>query len=156
MKEIEDKLEELHRCYVQQRQAYSSVLETASEEKTCIERRDMTRLLPILERKQQAITEAGRNEERIEALQEQLAAVFRLNGFSLKELRNASSPRYHGKIDQIQEEVGALLKDLEKLEVQERLFENELRKISETGKGPSAPTQKVLQRQAQRAYEKEK
>lgn len=152
MREIRDKLFELTNFYQEQLSLYGQIQEVGSEEQELIRAGQLDRLLAILKDKEGLLTKAGEYEQRIKGVQDQLAAHFDLETFSLPQLKLVAPEYYQKELQELEAAVSELLPVLESLEEQERSNEEALSKYLEAVQGPKTKTAQI--RRAGRAYGK--
>ena len=152
MKEIREKLRELASAYEEQLQLYKQIGEVGSGEQELIRVNHLDRLLQVLKEKENLLKQAGEFEQRIKAIQEQLADHFELSAFSLPQLMLVAPAYYQEELKTLEAMVVKLLPVLENLEEQERSNEASLNQYLEASQGPK--TKKAQTRLAGRAYGK--
>ncbi len=152
MKEIQERLDALLAAYKHQHDTYRSILASAPMERQYIERGDMTRLLPLLQSKQEQMETASQDDHVIQEIQKELASVFQLEEFSLSKIRDAAPQWYEQRLDTLVQEISGIVECLEALEQQEREFEGRLKVLTDAKREQGRDSDSVSKMRASRAY----
>lgn len=152
MREIRDKIRQLSDLYGKQSKLYKQIREVGSGERKLIEQGSLDQLLRVLQEKEGLLKQAGEHEEIIRELQKLLARHFRLDTFSLPQLKLAASVHYQADLSQLADVISELLPVLEALERQEKENESALSKYLE--KRQDLHEKRIQVQQVQRAYGK--
>lgn len=141
MTKIRGKLGELATVYKKQSAIYAQMKEIGSQEKGLITAGRLDELLRVLEQKHALLTEAAAQEEKLQGLQETLAAYFQIGEFSVPRLKQAAPADFQNELGVLEELLADLVPLLEELEEQEKQNEILLNKyISRTKSVLEDPT----------------
>ncbi|GEM_PF-5943561 len=156
MKEMEEKLDALMAAYGRQLHAYRSVENAAEQERSLIAEGDMDRLLPLLQAKGETMEAARAEDAEIQRIQQQLAAVFALETFTVSGVLEGAPARYRQRLQALAERIQEVVDALEQLERNESELEGQLRELADTHQGTGRISQSAVRQRARRAYRKEK
>jgi GTP1/Obg family GTP-binding protein len=154
MKEIRDKIAALISSYQKQLDLYEQIRDVGAQERDLIAHGHLDQLLLVLQEKEALLKEAGAEETQIRSTQDFLTRHFELVSFSIPQLKQLASHRYHQDIASLEAVVARLVPVLELLEEQERDNEALLNEYLEQVKGYSADH--LQAKRAQRAYKPSK
>lgn len=138
MREIRDKLVELTAAYREQLHLYRQIKDVGSQEAVLIDRLQVDNLLEVLKEKESLLKKAGEHEILIKELQAYLVRHFRLDSFSLPQLKLVASVYYQKDLAALEGVIMELVPALEVLEEQERQNEANLAKYLEQSRGKAA------------------
>lgn len=153
MTEKPDKtLEQLILAYRELAACYERVSEFSHEEVLMIDQGDMEALLGLLKEKEAIMTEVAHHHQQVNYLQAHLTDLYKLESFSLKQLKVLVDNDKQKHLTKLQTEINNLIQQLEILEHQENIHEKMLHNY--TQRMSRANGSKQQGKAAKRAYSK--